>query len=238
MVPTLIYNAVVFGSFIGGACTYGFVREAGGGCFLAIVAGTLWPMFWAVALLFAIARRAAALGSRLAKYAGTASLLALICSPAQASNCGQFFQRSYATTYYAAPAVYAAPQVYYQAGRDIEADALAEKVAKLVAVKLQAQASQRGPVARGQNAAAAGDRPVGPAIFTHCAKCHSGGSPAGGIAYDGMTKLACSQVTKALRAIADDSMPKDHKIDAAVKGQLMQELLDLEAAPAAAGVER
>jgi hypothetical protein len=65
------------------------------------------------------------------------------------------------------------------------------------------------------------------ALAQHCAKCHSGPTPEAGLTYDG-TALECWQVTSALRQIAKRAMPKDHQLTPDVKGQIMQELLDLE----------
>src|SRR5688572_9946215 len=70
-------------------------------------------------------------------------LIALMASPASAADCRQFFvQKQYA---YAQPVVaaYAYPAVQYLAGQDIQAEALAEKVARLVDKKLELRQQQR-----------------------------------------------------------------------------------------------
>jgi len=128
--------------------------------------------------------------------------------------CHQFFQHQQVVA--VAPVV--AP-VYYQAGVGIEQDALAAKVARIVVGQLRAElnAKPQQQVASKQSA-----------LAQHCGKCHSGASPKGGITYDGVTSLACFQVTAALRSIAREEMPKDHKLTPEQKGQVMQELLDLE----------
>lgn len=136
------------------------------------------------------------------------------CSTAHATSpCNQFFHRQQVVV---AP-VYAAP-IYYQAGRDIESEAIAAKVAKIVIGQLRAElnAPQRQTAAKQS------------AIAQHCGKCHSGATPKAGIVYDGATFLACVQVTAALRSIAREEMPKDHKLTPEQKGAVMQELLDLE----------
>ncbi len=112
-----------------------------------------------------------------------------------------------------------APAVYYAAGRDIEAEALAEKVAKLVLGKLEARLTQP------QRAAATAASP----LVEHCAKCHSGAAPKGGVVIDGSQPLLCGQITESLRQIASDEMPKDHKLSPEQKGAVMQALLSLEA---------
>lgn len=142
--------------------------------------------------------------------------LAVLCTPARAGNCGHFFVKQQVA--YVAP-IYAAP-VYYQAGKDIEAEALAEKVARLVAPKIAAQL-KAGNVPQQQTASQS-------MLAQHCAKCHSGATPKANTVYDGVTELACFQVTAALRSIRDESMPKDHKISPEVKGAIMEELLNLE----------
>ena len=131
--------------------------------------------------------------------------------------CRQFFVQKVV----AAPVVaYAAP-VYYQAGVGIEQDALAAKVAKIVVGQLRAEL-QASSIRQQQTAKQS------TALSQHCAKCHSGATPKGGITIDGETPMDCWQITASLRAIAADTMPKDHKIPPEVKGQAMQELLDLE----------
>lgn len=144
-----------------------------------------------------------------------ATLFFMATSAPASHPCGQFFYKQQVV---AVAPVYAAP-VYYQAGRDIESEAIAAKVAKLVIGQLRAELrTPQQQVTRSTSA-----------IAQHCAKCHSGAAPKAGITYDGATGLECFQVTSALRAIANESMPKDHKLTPEQKGQLMQELLDLEA---------
>jgi hypothetical protein len=168
------------------------------------------PILWALFVLFIVALAALAM-------AGTAD----------AAGCNQFF-----VTQAAYVPVVAYPQVYYQAGRDIEAEALAEKVARLAVPRILEQLrttsvppSQIQQKQVQQNPAKS---PLSSALAQHCAKCHSGAAPKGGIVYDGQTGLQCNQITAALRAIADNSMPKDHKVSPEIKGLLMEELLNLE----------
>lgn len=143
-------------------------------------------------------------------------LAAVPHSSADASGCRQFFVHQAAVV---APVV-AVPQVYYQAGKDIEAEALAEKVARLAVPKIIAQLNV-GNLRQQQTAPQS-------AIAQHCSKCHSGATPKAGVVYDGVTTLACFQVTNALRALRDDAMPKDHKLTPEQKGAVMDELLNLE----------
>ncbi len=152
-------------------------------------------------------------------WAVTIACVSSCTSVASATTpCHQFFVQKQVA--YVAP-VYAAP-VYYQAGVGVEQDALAVKVAKIVVGQLRAEL-KAGPV---QQQVAAHQS----AIAQHCSKCHSGATPKAGIVYDGQTSLDCWQVTSALRSIRDGAMPKDHKIAPEVKGQLMEELLNLEQA--------
>ena len=148
---------------------------------------------------------------------GAAVLVTLaLCSPVKAAGCGQFF--AYRQTYtYAAPVI-AVPQVYYQAGRDIEADALAAKVAKLVIGQLR----QELTAPRQQQASAS-------VLSQACAKCHSGATPKGGVTIDGQTPMECSQILAAIRAVADGSMPKGATLSAEQKGKILDELLSMEA---------
>lgn len=147
-------------------------------------------------------------------------LVSILCGSAYATTpCNQFFAaKQYA---YVAP-VYAAPVVQYYAGQDIQAEALAEKVARLVDKKLELRLASR------QQQVAAKPQSM---LAQHCAKCHSGATPKASLTYDGLTAIPPELVVAALRAIKDESMPKDHKIDPGVKGALMEELLSLDSTP-------
>lgn len=136
------------------------------------------------------------------------------------SPCNQFF--AYKQAYVAPVVAYAAPVVQYYAGQDIQAEALAEKVARLVDKKLELRLAQR------QQQVQARPQSI---LAQHCAKCHSGATPKASMTYDGLTPIPPDMVVAALRAIRDEAMPKDHKIDAAVKGALMEELLSLDSTP-------
>lgn len=152
------------------------------------------------------------------KYTLSLLLVAVGSPHAYPANCHQFFQKVQVVQQVQkviVPAVAVSPYIY-QAGRDIEADALAAKVAALVTQQLLAQ-----PLTQPQTAPAS-------AIAQHCAKCHSGATPKGGLTLDGVTPLLCSQITASLRQIASDEMPKDHKLPPELKGQIMSELLALE----------
>jgi cytochrome c553 len=153
---------------------------------------------------------------RMARFA--LAVLVLSTSTVDAADCRQFFRQSYSYQYVAPIVAY--PQVYYQAGRDIEAEALAEKVARLVTQKLEIRQQQKQVATRPQSA-----------LAQHCAKCHSGATPKAGLVYDGATGMDARLVTAALKQIKDGSMPKDHPIPPEVKAALMDELLSLEAEP-------
>jgi len=145
------------------------------------------------------------------------ALMSLFSGKAYATSpCNQFF--SYKQAYVAPVVAYAAPVVQYYAGQDIQAEALAEKVARLVDKKLELRLQQRQQQVQ--------TRPQS-MLAQHCAKCHSGATPKASLTYDGLTPIPPELVVSALRAIKDEAMPKDHKIDAAVKGEIMQELLNL-----------
>jgi hypothetical protein len=62
------------------------------------------------------------------------------------------------------------PPVYYSAGADIQAEALAVKVAALVEAKLSLRQQQTAPA---------------PNAFTKCAQCHTGPNAAVGLVLDG-----------------------------------------------------
>ncbi len=151
-------------------------------------------------------------------WAITLAIFFFCASRAQAGHpCNQFFHQQVVAV---APVV--AP-VYYQAGVGIEQDALAAKVARIVVGQLRSELHAQGGQLHAQATSARKS-----AIAQHCAKCHSGPTPKAGIVYDGVTSLACVQVTAALRSLAKEEMPKDHKLTPDQKGAVMQELLDLE----------
>lgn len=150
----------------------------------------------------------------------TAALAWLMFGASQAkADCRHFFVKKQAVVVQqvAVPvAVY--PPVYYSAGGDIQAEALAEKVARLVEGKLALRQQQTLPVPATM-------------LAQKCAKCHSGAQPKGGIAFDG-SPLACHQITAAIRAVAADKMPKGGPfLTPEQKGQLLEELLSLEQKP-------
>jgi hypothetical protein len=111
---------------------------------------------------------------RLAIATAVALILCAICSTAHA-DCRQFFVQRHV---YVAPVVaYAAP-VYYQAGRDLEAEALADKVTKLVTAKLEAKLTAPQAVRAKASAGA----------FSKCVRCHGEGAS---VVLDGSAKVTC-----------------------------------------------
>lgn len=183
------------------------------------------------------------------KYLAVLIILFCIAGIGFARNCHQFFaqQQVVYQPYYQ-------PQVYYAVGQDLQIEALVErKVQQIMAEKLRqpVQGKEQGKdwkqSLQQQDADLPAPAPPAPvpddttvpaplapaqnpnsALVQHCKKCHSGAKPKVGLVLDGLTKLKCSQITAALRALRDDLMPKDHAVDGAVKGQLMEELLALE----------
>jgi mono/diheme cytochrome c family protein len=149
------------------------------------------------------------------------ALLAFAATANATPPCNQFFTQKYVQPYAQQVVAYAAPLVQYYAGQDLQAEALAEKVARLVDKKLEVRIQQ---LSQSQQVKAAPQTMLG----QHCSKCHSGATPKGGLTFDGLTPVPPDLALSALRAIRDEAMPKDHKIDAAVKGTLMEELLSLD----------
>ncbi len=141
----------------------------------------------------------------------------LIASTAQA-DCRQFFvakhHRVAVVQQIVAPYY---PPVYYSAGQDVQAEALAAKVAALVEKKLALRQEQNTP-------------PAPQSILAQkCAKCHSGATPKGGITLDGSTELLCRQITASIRAVSTDHMPKGGPaLTPEQKGAVLEELLSLE----------
>lgn len=152
-------------------------------------------------------------------------IIALACLAAfivgdtvQAGNCHHFFHQQAIV----APVI-AQPVVLYQAGRDVELDALAEKVAQRLEQRLQLRQQPLTHPSQPLTQANVSSS----VMVQHCMKCHSGATPKGGIVYDGVTNLTGDQIVEALKSVLDGSMPKDHKLPDESKGPLMEALLSL-----------
>ena len=161
-----------------------------------------------------------------------AAAFALVAA-ATAGECHHFFAapvvQHHAQAVVVAPVhhAYAAPQILYQAGYGIEAEAIAEKAALRALAKFTAYQQQ---TARSQ--AVATPPPVPAAeniVMEKCGKCHSGAAPKAGLTLDGVTPVPCASVLESLRQIKDDKMPKGGKLSPEEKGLLMEALLALEA---------
>jgi hypothetical protein len=176
-----------------------------------------------------------------------AALIALailtIGGMAQADTCRQFF-RQQSSYYYAAPVVAAQvvyPPAYYQAGQNLEQRAIVAKevraavrdavpgiVAELRAAMTQ-QAAQQSQVQK------LAGLPPQSIMAKHCAKCHSGATPKAGLVFDGLTPVGCDAALDALQAMADGTMPKDHKLPDGAAAGIMEELLKLRSRPQISG---
>lgn len=141
-------------------------------------------------------------------------ILALICSPAAAAPvCNNHVQRvvvkkNVAHVAYGYGTVLQAvtPVAYYAVGQNLQEEALAERIARLVDKKLAAKAAQRIPQA---------ELPIGLTVLTQkCAGCHkpdskpvvSAGAP---ILFDATGNLEVSpqQIGSILTAIKNGIMP-------------------------------
>lgn len=162
------------------------------------------------------------------------SALALFSSNALAGDCLSLYrQRVVVQQAYVAPVVaqyYAAPAyLQYAVGNDIQADAVAEKIAQRLVPKLQAMLavpqSQVAPHAQASTV---------PFLSAKCAKCHSGPEPKGGVTLDGsqpvddgtfrriVAMLGTGKgIPKAMAGVMANLQPAD-------KGAITEELLGLE----------
>lgn len=115
----------------------------------------------------------------MAKTALTLLALLSLAIPAH-GDCRHFFVKRQVVVQQVAVPVFVQPPVYYAAGQDLQAEALAEKVARLVEQKLSVrqQNHQQPPL-------------VKPGTFAKCASCHAGANPAGGLVLDGETPIDC-----------------------------------------------
>lgn len=163
-----------------------------------------------------------------------AAAFALVAA-ATAGECHHFFQQVKAVQVVQHHAVqvvapvhhaYVAPQILYQAGQYIEAEAIAEKAALRALAKFTAYQQQAA-----RSPAVATPPPVPAAeniVAEKCGRCHSGAAPKAGLTLDGVTGLPCDAITASLRAIKDDRMPKGGGLSPEEKGLLMEALLALE----------
>ncbi len=136
----------------------------------------------------------------------------------QAGNCHHFFHQQAIV----APVI-AQPVVLYQAGRDVELDALADRIVQRLEQRQSIKQQQVAPATQPLTQATTQS-----VMVQHCMKCHSGATPKAGIVYDGVTNLTGDQIVEALKSVLDGSMPKDHKLPDESKGPLMEELLKLQ----------
>lgn len=127
---------------------------------------------------------------------------------------------------------YVAPQILYQAGANIEAEAIAEKAALRALAKFtayQQQLAVRPQVATPPPVPAAEN-----IVAEKCGKCHSGAAPKKGLTLDGVTPVPCGSILQSLRCMSGDpnelQMPPSSEKPLTVeeKGLLMQALLALE----------
>ena len=155
-----------------------------------------------------------------------AATLAL-CAAATAGDCHHFFAPvvKQVVAHNAVAQVVAFPQVYYQAGQAIEAEAIAERAAVRALAKFQAIQAQRYQPQQ------ANVPPPAPQniVAEKCGKCHGGAAPKAGLTLDGVTPVPCASVLESLRQIKDDKMPKGAPLTPEEKGLLMEALLALEA---------
>ena len=151
-----------------------------------------------------------------------------LCAAATAGDCHHFFAPVVAkqvVAHHAVAQVVAYPQVYYQAGQAIEAEAIAERAAVRALAKFQAIQAQRYQPQQ------ANVPPPAPQniVAEKCGSCHGGAAPKAGLTLDGVTPVPCASVLESLRQIKDDKMPKGGKLSPEEKGLLMEALLQLEA---------
>lgn len=157
-----------------------------------------------------------------------AATLAL-CAAATAGDCHHFFAQpvvvKQVVAHHAVAQVVAYPQVFYQAGAGIEAEAIAERAAVRALAKFQAIQAQRY---QPQQTNVPPPAPMN-IVAEKCGSCHGGAAPKAGLTLDGVTPIPCASVLESLRQIKDDKMPKGGKLSPEEKGLLMEALLALEA---------
>lgn len=122
-----------------------------------------------------------------AKQVIAALAMLAMATPAHA-DCRQFFVKRQAVVHHAVVQQFAVPYyqppIYYSAGGDLQAEALAVKVAALVEKKLALRQEQVAPASTEQLSNRVN-------AMVKCATCHSPKNPAGGIILDGATRITC-----------------------------------------------
>ena len=93
--------------------------------------------------------------------------------------------------------------------------------------KAQAQQQPQAMTAEGEMVPPPNPEPVS-LVQQHCAKCHGTATPEAGYFIDGQPGMRATDVLAALRQVANEKMPKDHKLTREQKNLLLKELLTLE----------
>lgn len=107
-------------------------------------------------------------------------LVVAFCLPANAGNCHVLYRQRQAVVVNHAYAQQFVAPIVYQVGRDIQDDAVAEKIAQRVAAKLQAiQAVQKQSVGNAIKSA------TGSVLAAKCVRCHNKSKRSGDVVFDG-----------------------------------------------------
>lgn len=164
--------------------------------------------------------------------------LSLACPSARAGGCNLLVRgHAYQQHHVVAQAVIQHYQPVYYAGRDLELEALAEKLYQRLEKRDAIRQAQQ------QKAAPAPEPITRPTTnaFAKCASCHTGANAAGGLVLDGVTKISCHAYARwGLMAAKGKDVPQQMRALVAgmsneEKGQLNLDLLDLVEHPAAEG---
>lgn len=190
--------------------------------------------FWASAFFYGRASAFAEIGSRRLVLVACLAIAGCPKDSYGGNGCNLFAHRQ-VYQHHAVVQQVVAPYAIYQAGADIQADALAEKVAAKVLKLVQAQTAQQQKAAPEPVT-----RPTSNA-FAKCASCHTGANAAGGVVLDGVTKISCHAYARwGLMAAKGKDIPQQMRalmssLSNEDKGQLNLELLDLVEQPKAEG---
>lgn len=158
-------------------------------------------------------------------------IAALLAPQAHAANCGQFFVKQH----YVAPvyAAYVQPQVYYQAGRDLE---LRAAVREALRAELPQALTQAMTAPNGQQQVNQQRQPQanGSSVFVaKCSRCHSNANPKGGVTLDGQTAILPDQFVRIAGMLGENiDVPPEMKrvvdsLTPAEKGGILSEMISL-----------
>jgi hypothetical protein len=151
-----------------------------------------------------------------------------------AASCGTVCQQQVAVQPYAVQSQVVVPYTFFFVGSSIRQEAIAQQQLRNDPDYAEFEEFKAWKAMRSGQTAGLGSseqlpatEPVTP-VAQHCAKCHGIAVPKGDFYLDGKPGMRAEDITKAIRMVAADHMPKDRKLTREQKNELLQDLLQLE----------